>query len=79
MAARGSSSVVRKHAGWTFSVEGPSRQATLLITSHDRHFLTAVANRFLLIEDGRLVDPMDFNEVFLTFGGAGLVGQLLPA
>lgn len=25
------------------------------------------------VEDGRLVDPMDFNELFLTFGGAGLV------
>jgi ATPase subunit of ABC transporter with duplicated ATPase domains len=37
--------------------------ATLLITSHDRRFLTTIANRYLWIRDGvvtEITDPMEF-------------------
>ncbi|MDA1075928.1 MAG: ATP-binding cassette domain-containing protein, partial [Proteobacteria bacterium] len=38
--------------------------ATLLITSHDRAFLSVIANRFLMIDTGRLVEIAEL-EVFL--------------
>ena len=54
-------------------------RATLLITSHDRHFLTAVANRFLLIEDGRLLEeagPEAFFAGVRADRGAEAAGQV---
>lgn len=38
--------------------------ATLLITSHDRHFLGAVADRFLWVKEGALVEINDPHEFF---------------
>lgn len=38
--------------------------ATLLITSHDRHFLGAVAERFLWVRDGSLLEINDPTEFF---------------
>ena len=40
--------------------------ATLLITSHDRRFLTRLANRFLWIRDGVLLEVTDADEFFRT-------------
>jgi ATPase subunit of ABC transporter with duplicated ATPase domains len=51
-------------------------RATVLITSHDRHFLTTVANRFLLIEDGLLVEEPG-PERFFAGGRPG--GEEAPA
>ena len=45
--------------------------ATLLITSHDRRFLTAVANRFLWIHDGRMIEIPDA-ELFFDSAAAGV-------
>ena len=48
--------------------------ATLLITSHDRRFLDNLANRFLLVADGRLTeipDPEAFYEASLAERDAG--------
>lgn len=42
--------------------------ATLLITSHDRRFLTRLANRFLWIRDGALLEVSDAEEFFRTSG-----------
>ena len=36
--------------------------ATVLMTSHDRRFIETVANRFLMVEDGRLVEINDPGE-----------------
>ena len=38
--------------------------ATMLITSHDRHFIESVANRFLVIENGRLSELQDPDEFY---------------
>jgi ATP-binding cassette, subfamily F, member 3 len=40
--------------------------ATLLITSHDRRFLTTVANRYLWIRDGVLLEISDPGEFFAS-------------
>ena len=39
-------------------------RATVLVTSHDRHFLMTVANRYLLIRDGRLVEETGLEAFF---------------
>ena len=38
--------------------------ATLLITSHDRRFIENIANRFLAIENGRLIELTDPSEFY---------------
>jgi ATPase subunit of ABC transporter with duplicated ATPase domains len=48
-----------------------SSGATLLITSHDRRFLTRVAERFLLITDDRLVELPSPEPFFLAAGAGG--------
>ena len=47
--------------------------AALLITSHDRHFLAAVANRFLWIRDGELTEITDLT-TFLRAAAEGSDG-----
>jgi ATP-binding cassette, subfamily F, member 3 len=55
--------------------------ASLLVTSHDRHFLTTVANRFLWIRDCRLLeigDPEEFFEDPDAEGGRRTEGPTEP-
>jgi ATP-binding cassette, subfamily F, member 3 len=49
--------------------------ASLLITSHDRHFLTAVANRFLWIRDGAMVEITDPTEFFHATGRSSAASE----
>ncbi len=47
--------------------------ATLLITSHDRRFVEAIANRYVVIEDGHLVEatsPLRFHTETITPAGS---------
>ena len=45
--------------------------ATVLITSHDRRFVDTIAERFMLISDGRLVEINDPEEFYQAANDAG--------
>ncbi len=54
-------------------------RATVLITSHDRRFVEIITNRFLLIQDGKLLeihDPKEFYDRELSSGVRAAVSEV---
>ncbi|MFT4924046.1 MAG: ATP-binding cassette subfamily F protein 3 [Phenylobacterium sp.] len=49
-----------------------SSGATLLITSHDRHFLDKIATRWLWIDQGKLVEVTSGDDFYQSLIGAGM-------